>query len=135
MIYSIEQKILFKHCDPARIVFYPRYFEIINDTVESFFFEVLDYPFEELHKLGGVPTVNITTQFHAPSRHGDLLNIDLTVSRVGATSLTLALVMSCQGQQRLSTTLVLVNVDMQGKPKPWPDTVKEKATHYLKVSA
>lgn len=135
MIYTIEQKILFKHCDPARIVFYPRYFEIINDTVESFFFEVLGYPFEELHKIGGVPTVNITTQFHAPSRHGDLLTIDLSVSRVGATSLSLALTMNCQGQQRLSTTLVLVNVDLQGKPKPWPESVKEKAAQYLSVSA
>jgi 4-hydroxybenzoyl-CoA thioesterase len=40
MLFSINQKVLFKHCDPAGIVFYPRYFEMINDCVEAFFDEI-----------------------------------------------------------------------------------------------
>jgi len=44
--YTYEEKVVFRHCDPAGIVFFPRYFEMINDCVESFFSEVLDWPFE-----------------------------------------------------------------------------------------
>ena len=36
MSFTLTQKVLFKHCDPAGIVFYPRYFEMINDCVEAF---------------------------------------------------------------------------------------------------
>ncbi|MEL6103010.1 MAG: acyl-CoA thioesterase, partial [Pseudomonadota bacterium] len=28
MSFQFLQKVLFKHCDPAGIVFYPRYFEM-----------------------------------------------------------------------------------------------------------
>ncbi len=27
MYFKMRQKTLFRHCDPARIVFYPRYFD------------------------------------------------------------------------------------------------------------
>lgn len=134
MTYSIQQKVLFKHCDPARIVFYPRYFEIINDTVEFFFADVLDYPFEYLHETGGVPTVEINTRFLAPSRHGDMLSIDLMVTHVGSTSLGINITMSCEQQQRLTVSMVLVNIDLQGKPSLWPKSVKEKATKHLQTS-
>ncbi|CPO21707.1 4-hydroxybenzoyl CoA thioesterase [Bordetella pertussis] len=30
-----EVEVRFRHCDPAGIVFYPRYFEMINDFVEE----------------------------------------------------------------------------------------------------
>lgn len=43
MLFTFTQKVLFKHCDPAGIVFYPRYFEIINDCIEAFF-EQIDHP-------------------------------------------------------------------------------------------
>ena len=33
--YAID--IGFRHCDPAGIVFYPRYFEMMNDAIEIFF--------------------------------------------------------------------------------------------------
>ena len=35
-VFSFSQDIGFRHCDPAGIVFYPRYFEMMNDAVELF---------------------------------------------------------------------------------------------------
>src|SRR5260370_493059 len=32
-----QVQVLFRHCDPAGIVFYPRYFEMVNDLVEEWF--------------------------------------------------------------------------------------------------
>ena len=36
MRFTMPQKVQFKHCDPAGIVFYPRYFELLNDTLLGF---------------------------------------------------------------------------------------------------
>ena len=54
--FSFPQSILFKHCDPAGIGFYPRYVEIINDAVEALFGDFLGWTFAEIVKTGGVPT-------------------------------------------------------------------------------
>lgn len=43
------QQIFFNHCGSARIVFYPRYFEMINILVEEWFAQVLGMPFEVMH--------------------------------------------------------------------------------------
>ncbi len=122
--YSVKQKILFKHCDPAGIVFFPRYFEMINDCVEGFFGEILNMPFERLHKTGGVPTVAIQTTFPAASRHGDVLDITLVPTRVGRTSLQLSLTATCMGEVRFQSRSTLVLVDANGRPEAWPEAVR-----------
>ena len=33
MTFTTQRKVRFQHCDPAGIVFYPRYFEMINSVV------------------------------------------------------------------------------------------------------
>ncbi len=121
-----QQKVLFKHCDPAGIVFYPRYFEMINDCVEAFFANRLDWPFEKLHGAGAVPTVEIATTFTSPSRHGDILDFDLRVTRLGNTSMSLGVEAACDGAPRLTTKSTLVNVGAGGKPTPWPDAVRTR---------
>lgn len=126
MAFHFPQKVLFKHCDPAGIVFYPRYFEMLNDVVEAFFDEALGLPFETLHDSGGVPTAEITTRFLAPSRHGDHLTIALTVTRVGRSSLGLTFHADCGGEPRFTARSTLVLVDEHGRPRPWPEAVRQK---------
>ena len=125
-MFSYPQKVLFKHCDPAGIVFYPRYFEMMNDCVEAFFDEALNAPFEELHTSGGVPTAQIQTRFTAPSRHGDHLILTLSIIAVGRSSTEYQIVASCADQRRFETTATLVNVDTCGKPTKWPDELGAK---------
>lgn len=123
--FTLEQKVLFKHCDPAGIVFFPRYFEMINDCVEHFFDEVLCWPFETLLETAGVPTVDISTRFLAPSRHGERLHLGLSVTRVGRTSLTYRINAFCRDQPRFEAKGVLVHVDANGTPAPWPDAIRK----------
>jgi len=125
MAFNWRQKVLFKHCDPAGIVFYPRYFEMINDCVEQFFCDVLHYPFEEfLSKQGGVPTVQIETRFTAISRHGDWLDFTLQPTRLGRSSFTFTLSAECEGETRLEARLVLVHVH-EFAAAAWPQPVRE----------
>ena len=125
MVFEFEQKVLFKHCDPAGIVFYPRYFEIINDCVEAFFDAVLGWPFEVLLKEGGVPTAQIETRFVAPNQHGDRLLLRLKVVRLGRTSMTLKIGATTEGAARFEVKQTLVCVDSAGKPRAWPEAVRE----------
>ncbi|MCV2894759.1 acyl-CoA thioesterase [Lentibacter sp. XHP0401] len=125
MTFQFRQKVLFKHCDPAGIVFYPRYFEIINDCVEAFFDEVLGWPFEVLLKNGGTPTVQIATEFLAPNRHGDMLVLELTCTKLGRTSMGIEIEARTDGNIRFQVKQTLVCVDASGKPAPWPEAVRE----------
>lgn len=127
MAFHVPQKVLFRHCDPAGIVFYPRYFEMLNDAVEAFFDTALGCPFDDLHREGSaVPTAEITTRFHAPSRHGDHLNIALSVIRVGTSSLGLGFHADCGGAPRFTARSTLVLVDGSGRPRRWPDALRKK---------
>ena len=130
-MFDYPQKVLFKHCDPAGIVFYPRYFEMINDCVEAFFADALDWPFEELLKEAGVPTAEITTKFSAPSRHGDRLVLTLNITRLGRTSLGYSITASCQNEQRFTTQATLVYVSLKGRATPWPSEITYKINHLL----
>ncbi|NNE51683.1 MAG: acyl-CoA thioesterase [Sulfitobacter sp.] len=126
MRFVMRQKVQFKHCDPAGIVFYPRYFEMINDCVEAFFDVALDVPFEELHRGGGVPTAEISVRFAKPSRHGDRLEIGLTCTHLGHTSLGIEVEATCEGEQRFLSRSTLVLVNEEGRPTRWPDDIRRK---------
>lgn len=130
MHYSYAQKVLFRHCDPAGIVFYPRFFEMMNDAVEAMFAEKLGWPFEAMHPDGGVPTAEITTRFRAPCRQGDRLELQLTITRVGRTSLGLATrgVGAGKGDLRFEADQTLVCIGADGRPAPWPDPVRHELT-------
>ena len=125
MAYVHRRKVMFKDCDPARIVFYPRYFEMLNDTVECFFDEVLGCPFEALHLGHAVPTARIETVFLAPSRLGDWLEIALECKRLGRSSLDLAFAARCGDEMRLTATSTIVHVGPEGRSVPWPDGLRK----------
>jgi 4-hydroxybenzoyl-CoA thioesterase len=125
-MFVLDQPILFKHCDPAGIVFYPRYFEMINDCVEAFFDGVLGWPFKDIHEDGAVPTAEIRTRFVAPSRLGDQLALGLEITRVGRTSCGIAITADCADERRFETELTLVNVNAGGRPAVWPERVRNR---------
>ncbi|MEM1363334.1 MAG: acyl-CoA thioesterase [Pseudomonadota bacterium] len=125
-MFEIQQKVLFKHCDPAGIVFFPRYFEMMNDCVEIFFDEVLGHPFEALHRMGGVPTAQIETRFTAPSRHGDHLVLRIKIKHLGRSSARYWMTAHSNDELRFDTIATLVNVDTLGRPTPWPPELAQK---------
>ena len=53
MSYTRLIQIEFNHCDPAGIVFYPRYFEMTNSVVENFFADVVGRSFAQMHSGQG----------------------------------------------------------------------------------
>lgn len=130
MAFDYPQKVIFKYCDPAGIVFYPRYFEMINDATEAFFDQALGCPWEVLHETGNIPTVEITAQFTAPSRHGDELVIAIETTKVGRTSLGLSFHATCGAETRFRAQSTIVHVAKTGRPEPWPEPLRTALTAF-----
>lgn len=130
MAYEFHQKVLFRHCDPAQIVFFPRYFEMMNDCVEGFFADELNAPFEDLHQNGAVPTAQIETRFAAPSRHGDVLLLTLRIVSLGRSSVGYVITGTCGEELRFETSATIVNVTAQGRPIPWDDRLRLRLSEF-----
>ena len=134
LVFEHQIKVLFQHCDPAGIVFYPRYFEMVNQTVEEWHETGLGTSFSQIHLSSGhgVPTVSISAEFTAPSHMGDVLTWRLYVTKLGRTSAALHIETSCNGALRMTALPVLVYVDMEsGRPVPWPDFIRQPMQQYL----
>lgn len=121
-------RVRFGHCDPAGIVFYPRYFEMLNDFVEDWFAQALHWPFDVMHATdrAGVPTASLECRFHAPSRLGEPLTRELRVAHVGQSSCVLDIRFAGPaGDIRLTAAPRLVCVDLDSlAPRPLPATVR-----------
>jgi 4-hydroxybenzoyl-CoA thioesterase len=123
----------FNHCDPAGIVFYPRYFEMTNSVIENFFGEVMHYPYAQMVMVErcGTPTVRIEADFRAPSRLGDRLDFSLEVRKVGRTSVNFRLEAHVEGELKLTADLVLVWVNADLTPQPWPQVLQDGLTGFM----
>ncbi|MDM7932194.1 thioesterase family protein [Tabrizicola sp.] len=132
MSYSRQIRVEFNHCDPAGIVFYPRYFEMTNSVCENFFREIVGYSYHAMMADGiGVPTARIETDFRAPSRLGDLLDWELVIERLGGKSATFRLEARCDGQHRLTARLTLVWLSAESRTARWPDPIRAALAAHL----
>lgn len=128
MSYTRQIRIEFNHCDPAGIVFYPRYFEMANSVCENFFREEVGVPYAEMTASGhGVPIRHIEADFRIPSRLGELLDWVLHVERVGASSVTFRL----DAASRLTIGLTQVWIGPDFRPHPWPAAMRAALTAHL----
>jgi 4-hydroxybenzoyl-CoA thioesterase len=115
----------FAHVDAAGIVFYPRFFEMLNAAVEDWF-AALGRDFRSLHLEDriGTPTVRIECDFLAPAMLGDELAITLTPVKVGTSSCTYRFSFSSNGTERLRGQGVLVCMDLAAqRARPWPEAI------------
>lgn len=92
-IFSIERKIRFSHCDPAGIVYFPNFFDMINAAVEDWFGDAIGLPFQTMHleRRVGFPIVDTRCQFVRPCHLGDMLVIELAIARLGRSSIEFAI--------------------------------------------
>ena len=75
-------------CDPAGIVYFPRYFEYF-DRCTAGIFEAVGYRKPDLLKtfdIAGVPLVDARANFRLPSKFGDDVQIHTTIPEWGRSS-------------------------------------------------
>ncbi len=127
--FKSEILVRFAHCDPAGIVFYPRYLEMFNNLVEDWC-RANAIPFAEMRggRGMGLPTVHVEVDYLAPSSMGDLLSAELTVRSAGASSISVDIVLrGPDGADRVRGNVVLVMIDAYTRrPIPLPEDVRAK---------
>lgn len=129
MTFATTVQVRFADVDPAGIVFYPRYFEMLNGAVEDWFAQDLGVDFKQMHLADriGVPTVKLDVTFLSPSELGDVLTITIAPGQVGRSSCNFTALFSAEGRDRLRADVVLVCMDLEAqRSRPWPESVRER---------
>ncbi len=127
MSFETRAQVRFADVDPAGIVFYPRYFEMLNAAVEDWFAKRLGLPFGIMHREHhmGVPTVSLAVTFLYPSQLDEHLTISLSPREIGKTSCTIDVLFTGEGRDRLKAEVVLVCMDLRKmRSMPWPADVR-----------
>ncbi len=135
-IFKVSQKILFQHCDTAGIVFYPRFFEMVNATVERWFEDELGYSFARMHLElhTGIPTAHIDIDFKNPSHLGEEIYISIIPHDVGNSSINCSF--KAQGlvkaDLRFQGNVTLVYFDVKsGRPISIPDDMRSELNRFI----
>ena len=134
-VFNAERRVRFADCDAAGIVFFPRYFEMLNGVVEDWFAGPLRASFREMHldRQVSVPTAAVEARFIAPSRLEDDLGFALTVTKLGGASCGLRHRITAGDQLRFEATQTIVYVGRSLKPEPWPDALRSRIAPFLEV--
>ena len=79
-------------CDPAGIVFYPRYFEMFETCIAALFERatgMTKYEMLRAYDFSGYPVVEARAQFLAPAKYGDDVIAETTISEFRRSSFDL----------------------------------------------
>jgi len=120
-------------CDPAGIIFYPRYFEIIDASTAALFERALAMTKFEMMKtlpFAGFPVVRTQAKFIKPTRFGDDVTVDSSIT-FGRASFDVAHKLSLKGAlcvEAAETRVWVVRDPATGaiKSHPVPDDVLAK---------
>jgi 4-hydroxybenzoyl-CoA thioesterase len=136
--FRAEVPVRFAHCDPAGIVFYPRYFEMLSAIVEDWLAQVLGTSVPTMADTRRMlaPTAALDVTFPCASRFGDTLTFECGVEAIGRSSCTLAVTATCGGETRLTVrqVLVFVSADLL-EPTPIPDDMRRRMVEYCATPA
>ena len=84
-IFRIE----WQHCDPAGIVYYPRYFTMFNSSTTYMFEKALGmtkFQFLKHYDFVGYPMVDTRAKFYVPGVFGDDVEIQTAITEVKRSS-------------------------------------------------
>ena len=136
MAFTSVHKIRFDDVDGAGIVYYPKFFHLCHSAFEDFFDSVCHVSYPELIRVRrlGFPTVAIESSFRAPLVYGDIAIVELAVSQVGNSSVSLAYRIRRKRDGELcfecSNTSVLMDLDKRSAV-PIPGEIRAVFEKYL----
>lgn len=127
-----EYRIEWGDCDPAQIVFYPRYFALFNESTGHLLETALAMPLArvfEHYGVVGIPMVNTGAEFFSPCRYGERVSIQSSITRLGRSSFDVRHVLRNAGGESVrghETRVWTSNRDGVLKAVPLPDEVASR---------
>lgn len=139
-VHTHPVEVRFGHCDPAGIIYFPRFFELFHDAMETWFTARLGLRYAELvarRKLG-FPAVHAAADFKVPCALGDAIVVELRVARLGRSAIDLEYaVRGADGGLRLTgaTTSVVMDLDPASpgyrRAVPIPDDLRARIERFM----
>ena len=90
LTYTRNARIEWGDCDPAGIVFFPRYFAMFDSCTTALFSQALGlskYQFTRKYAFAGYPMVETRARFLKPTKFGDDVVIETKITKFGRSSL------------------------------------------------
>jgi len=91
--WATMRTVRFSDCDPAGIVYTPRFIDMVNGAIEDFFLQRLRVDYHALlvkHQIG-LGYKSVDTDFFLPALMGDRLSFTVLVEHIGRTSVIYSL--------------------------------------------
>jgi len=135
LTYTRKTRIEWGDCDPAGIVFFPRYFAMFDSCTTALFSEALGmskYQFFKHYKFAGYPMVDTRARFLKPTKFGDDVTIETKVTAFRRSSFDVQHHLTFEGELAVECTDTRVWVERHpGDPdkvraKPIPQEVIAK---------
>jgi 4-hydroxybenzoyl-CoA thioesterase len=131
--FTTDRMLHFGDCDISGTAYYPSYLNLLNGVNEEFW-SVIGFPWHEIiwKERWGTPTVHLSCDFSKPSFFGDKLTFELTVTKVGRSSMTVEHTVLCGEEKRWTSRQVLAASHLDKHTSiPWPDAVRAKLLTFL----
>lgn len=127
--YEARFPIRFGDCDPARIIYFPNYFDFFHAAMEDYFRDRLGAIYHVLlsKERLSFPTVHLEVDFSAPVSYGDEVCLNVEVAKVGKASLAFRYTgkRSSDGKRVVQATATTVCTDLDAfKSVPIPDGLR-----------
>lgn len=138
MRHTTQLRVRFGHSDPARIVYYPRYFEWFHDAFEDFFEAALGVPYADIlnQRRVGFPAVQVATEFRGPARFGERVDLEVFLSRLTGRSATFEYRVRRDGALLASASVKVVGMDMdQHVARGFPEDIRAGLEPYVEEDA
>jgi 4-hydroxybenzoyl-CoA thioesterase len=133
MAFTTTVRVRFGDEDHARIVYYPRFFHFFHCAFEDFFGEQ-GFPYRDCLTVDrvGWPAVHAEIDFEKPVRFGDVLDIEVRVTRIGEKSATFEYTASRGGERACTGRVVVACMAMDSYTScPIPDKYRALFERHL----
>jgi 4-hydroxybenzoyl-CoA thioesterase len=132
--FTTERKIRFSHCDPAGIVYFVNFFDMVSGAVEDWFSEAFGFDAHStfIRSRVGFPIVNTSCEFFRPCHLGDRLKLELTIAKLGRSSIEFGVTgkVGAEEKFRARHKVVLMSLETQ-RALPIPMDMREKMEPYV----
>lgn len=134
--FTCSVPIRFGDIDRAGVAYYPKLFDHCHVAFEEFFAKALGMPYPTVLQKNrlGFPTVSVGAEFSRPLRFGDVLKVEVSVGRIGRSSVEFRYRASVGRARRAAFEVrsVTVCVDMRTfRPRPVPAPLRKRLSRFL----
>jgi 4-hydroxybenzoyl-CoA thioesterase len=128
-VFETRIKVRFGDVDKAGIAYYPTIVNYFHVAFEEFFEGFVHVPYDRfLAETGlGFPAARLEIEFRAPLRFGDVVTVQVSVVRIGQSSVRFRYrILGPQGAEHAEALVTVVCVDLESlAPVPIPAEVQE----------